>query len=948
MKKILITLQILLACFLIQAQKLVNINPDPNGEPWLVGGFRELTPEEISKIPELVLPSMAGPVALPYRVSNATSPYFRSIIMQQGGSCGQASGIAYAYTYEVNFMRGIPSKDSANLYPSHFTYNFLNSGDDTKGSNYTDGWQIIKECGVPSILDYGGLYPMEDTGWMSGYDKYRRAMGNRVLTYYKIDIGTPAGLQNLKRWIYDHGNGSAYGGVACFSAGIASAVMRRVDLGIYESRKRIMKSWSDPVDHAMTFIGYDDSVRYDFNGDKKYTNDIDLNGDSIIDMRDWEIGAMIIANSWSENWGDSGFIYTPYRNLALKVSEGGISGSRAYVVVPQPVYQPEMTMKIKLAHEKRDKLSIRAGVSEYINAGKPDFLMSIMAFDQKGGPYSMQGINNDPIELTLDISPLLHVTGIQPVKIFLKISEDDGDTVANGMLYNMSVTDHRTGEKEYISGDSSQDIVNNGNTYASVVLDYPGAPPENLSAIPMMKGFLLTWDRPSDTNGLTGYHLFRDGEFYASTADTCFPDYFVPNGTTYKVKAVFKTGISTPSNTILVSSPLHLPVTSSGYTLKYDGLDDCVNCGKGVNIANHDFTIEFWARRLPNTGNCFVIGHGTYNKGEYGLHIGFRDNRMYFGFWGDDVQTKKEYTDSAWHHWAVTYDTTTKKQTIYRDGIKENDREAKEHYKGASTLYIGCMKGSTWFYNGELDEVRVWNYVRSVRQIDSFRYFPLSGIDTGLLGYWRFDERSGDTLYDHSFGGHNGILKNFNDYSWSGSTAWADRNVKSLDDTIFVFGGYSKYSHPVKIEILVPPVYGNIVVDTPAMKLIYRPVQEFYSEDSFLYLIWDDTLFSYTTIYIHPSFPVGVKEIPVFGGVLYPNSAKDFIYLLPGKPIKGYVKVEINDLFGRKIMSKEFNFMKPVTELPAVDIGKLPEGVYMFHISSDDLDLTIRFLKAGK
>ena len=193
MKKFLILLQIVAFCSILQAQKLINVNPNPTGDPWIAGGFRELTTEEASKIPDLVLPVTLSPVALPSRVSNATSPYFRSIIIQSGGSCSQASGMAYVYTYEVNFMRGIPSKDSVHLYPSHFTYNFLNKGDDNNGSNYTDGWQILKECGIPSIADYGGLYPITDSGWMSGYDKYLRAMDNRVSDYYKIDIGTPAG-----------------------------------------------------------------------------------------------------------------------------------------------------------------------------------------------------------------------------------------------------------------------------------------------------------------------------------------------------------------------------------------------------------------------------------------------------------------------------------------------------------------------------------------------------------------------------------------------------------------------------------------------------------------------------------------------------------------------------------------------------------------------------------
>ena len=48
----------------------------------------------------------------------------------------------------------------------------------------------------------------------------------------------------------------------------------------------------------MTIVGYDDAVKLDFNGDGQFTNDIDINGDFIVDMNDWEIGALIVVNSW--------------------------------------------------------------------------------------------------------------------------------------------------------------------------------------------------------------------------------------------------------------------------------------------------------------------------------------------------------------------------------------------------------------------------------------------------------------------------------------------------------------------------------------------------------------------------------------------------------------------------------------------------------------------------
>ena len=71
----------------------------------------------------------------------------------------------------------------------------------------------------------------------------------------------------------------------------------------------------------MTFLGWNDSIRWDYNGDGQYTNDIDINGDGDVTMKDWEIGGVILANSWGDDWADSGFCYVMYNVLAREKME---------------------------------------------------------------------------------------------------------------------------------------------------------------------------------------------------------------------------------------------------------------------------------------------------------------------------------------------------------------------------------------------------------------------------------------------------------------------------------------------------------------------------------------------------------------------------------------------------------------------------------------------------
>jgi len=119
-----------------------NLNPDPDGDPWIVGGLRELTAEDwemLNKIPQWKPENPADLKDLPLQVDNTINPWFRPVFSQSGGSCAQASGIGYHFTYEIDYERNLNAGIPENQYPTHYTWDFLNGGVGN-GSWYFDGW----------------------------------------------------------------------------------------------------------------------------------------------------------------------------------------------------------------------------------------------------------------------------------------------------------------------------------------------------------------------------------------------------------------------------------------------------------------------------------------------------------------------------------------------------------------------------------------------------------------------------------------------------------------------------------------------------------------------------------------------------------------------------------------------------------------------------------------
>ena len=390
-----------------------------------------------SKLPKLTLPieyKSGGARNLPNELNNALLPFFRPNFSQgQYWNCGQAASIGYNFTYEINATRGLSADTSINQYSPMFTFNFVNING--WGVNYFNSFDIIKACGNPNLYDYGGLFNYGNTGWITGYEKYEDAMKNRITDVYSIDVGTPEGLVTLKYWLLDHLNGSEYGGVANYYLGGKSAVKilppESPDPGF-----PVNIELKYPASHAMTIVGFNDSIRYDINQDGKFTNDIDITGDGIVDMKDWELGALKYMNSSTYN---SGRGYLMYRVLAMEYGEGGIWNQQMHVIKVNENYQPLATLRLRLKHNSRDKIKVLAGVSSNPNSTLPDYTMDFPILNFNGGNLYMRGFDSTElhkeIEISLDISQLYsHISNNEESYFFVQLVEDDINDIGEGEI----------------------------------------------------------------------------------------------------------------------------------------------------------------------------------------------------------------------------------------------------------------------------------------------------------------------------------------------------------------------------------------------------------------------------------------------------------------------------------------------------------------------------------
>ena len=115
-----------------------------------------------------------------------------------------------------------------------------------------------------------------------------------------------------------------------------------------------------------------------------------------------------------------------------------------------------------------------------------------------------------------------------------------------------------------------------------------------------------------------------------------------------------------------------------------------------------------------------------------------------------------------WHHVAVSYDASTGTCAYYLDGTADGTcsgyvTSINEH---DFPFLIGAQSGPvdvSRFFDGKLDEVRVWNDIRTPSEIAGNRFKELDGSEANLVGYWSFNNDFLDqTSYNNDLTNQNG------------------------------------------------------------------------------------------------------------------------------------------------------------------------------------------------
>jgi len=194
------------------------------------------------------------------------------------------------------------------------------------------------------------------------------------------------------------------------------------------------------------------------------------------------------------------------------------------------------------------------------------------------------------------------------------------------------------------------------------------------------------------------------------------------------------------------------------------------------------FTLSLWFKTETSSGGLMV----GFDNGQMTPRT-IRDRMLYLNNGGQlafavlaagpvTITSTSSYNDGHWHHAAASLAPDGMK--LFADGqlvaMNFAANQTMPPYIGWWRIGFGSFSGwpgapTSGYFQGEIDEVQIWNRALSGEEIRRYMTQTRTGAEPGLVSYWRFDENAGVEALDATGHGNTGIL--VNDPTWFAATS---------------------------------------------------------------------------------------------------------------------------------------------------------------------------------
>lgn len=205
--------------------------------------------------------------------------------------------------------------------------------------------------------------------------------------------------------------------------------------------------------------------------------------------------------------------------------------------------------------------------------------------------------------------------------------------------------------------------------------------------------------------------------------------------------------------------------TLDSTALNFDGINDRVEVNTGSKVVSGSYTVEAWVKPNTTTGSMTILS--TRLPVDLGFDFKLQNGNLIHGDIGSGsgwittvADATFNYEAGQWYH--LAYVVTETGYTIYADGQVIGSGTYSDVpllIDDNHAILIGGYTSTIESFNGQIDEIRIWEVERTAQQIQNNYQTAIDPTDSGLVAYYDFHDGTGSaTLSDLTPNNFDGTL----------------------------------------------------------------------------------------------------------------------------------------------------------------------------------------------